>query len=770
VDQVNYDNSDPWPASAGGSGPSLTRLVPSGYGNDVANWIAGPIGGTPGRVFTPPGRPTGLTATATSASSIGLDWTDNSIGEDGFRIERSTDNVSFTLVGTASANATSFEDTGLASNTFYYYRIRAFNNAGTSAYSGRASARTSGSQNVSLIGITDTWRYHQTADLGTAWIGTGYNDNGGGWSSGGGLFYVENSPLPAPKTTPLTLGRRTYYFRIHFNLDVDPAQVSALKLRTVIDDGAVFYLNGNPVPIFILGMESGQTGYSAFANRTVGEAVFEGEFLLDLSSASLVQGDNVLAVEVHQINDGSSDIVFGAELTAELTVEQSSVTADVMDVTPDPRVGPVDSMTIAFSEPVTGFDLSDLSLSRDGGGANLLTGAQTLTSSDGGQTWVLGNLGSLTFLSSEYTLHLLAGGSDIAGGGSRLLTADASDTFRVTSNEIQGTSGDDHYYIRVNGSNLEVFTSAAPNGVPVFSAPLMDVSGLTVHGAAGNDTVEIAGNLPFTPLFNGGAGTDRLIISAGLRRLTANISGDESIEEIVVGGGGRVEVAAGQDLAALTVRDSGRLDVMSSGMTTAALTISGEGVLDLHEHDLIVHATDATRGAVLAAVSGYLKSARNGTGGTWTGPGVTSSAAAGNALTGLAVGAVGNDVVVKHTWNGDANLDGIINIDDYVQIDTGYLAQPANPTYAQGNFNFDNVIDIDDYVLIDTAYLGQSGSLAASAPSRAATSVGAAPSAAQQPVVEQDEKKRRRTSSRGDVWETSVETRRTQRTAAQRRR
>ena len=710
VDQVKYDNSSPWPESAGGSGPSITRVVASGYGNDSGNWIAGPIGGTPGRPFVTPARPSGLTATPTTSSKIRLDWTDGSTGEDGFRIERSTDNVSFTLVSTVGANVTTFEDSNLSPDTFYYYRIRSFNNAGESGNSGRASARTFQSQTLDLIGFTDTWRYHQTADLGTAWYGTNYNDAGGGWNSGPGLLYVENSALPAPKSTPLTLGRRTYYFRIHFNLDVEPSQLSALKLRTIVDDGAVFYLNGNATPFFTVGMTDGQSGYAAFANRTVGEATIE-EFTLP--TTGLVRGDNVLAVEVHQVNDGSSDIVFGAELKGERSVVQPGIVADIVDVSPDPTSGPVNSITITFPEPVTGFGLSDLSLSRDGG-PNLLTGAQTLTSSDGGRTWVLGNLGSLTFLASDYTLHLLAGGSGIVGSSGKALSADAGESFRVGSTAIEGTAGNDTYYIRVNGSNLEVFTSATPTGTPIFSAPLIDVPGLTINGAAGNDTVEVAGALPFKVAFNGGTGTDRLILSAGSHKFTSDSAAADSVEEIVAAGSGRVEIAAAQNLTSLTVRDSGKVDVTAPGVSTDALAIAGQGVLDLHEQDLVVHATAATRDAVLAAVSGFVRSARNGTNGRWTGPGLTSTTAIANPMTGLAPGTVGDDVVVKYTYNGDANLDGRINSDDYFRIDSGFLAQPASPGYRDGDFNYDGRINSDDYFLIDSAFLGQGAPLNAS--------------------------------------------------------
>lgn len=48
VDAVRYDDNAPWPTTPDGDGPSLERVDPTTYGNDVANWQASENGGTPG--------------------------------------------------------------------------------------------------------------------------------------------------------------------------------------------------------------------------------------------------------------------------------------------------------------------------------------------------------------------------------------------------------------------------------------------------------------------------------------------------------------------------------------------------------------------------------------------------------------------------------------------------------------------------------------------------------------------------------------------------
>ncbi len=160
----------------------------------------------------------------------------------------------------------------------------------------------------SLLVITSVWQFNTNLDLTLSnWPAIGYNDST--WQSGGGLFYSEAAALPAPKTTPLGLGRIAYYFRTHFMLAGSPAGAS-LKISTVLDDGAVFYLNGQE--LYRLGMGPETISYSTLANRGVGDAAFEGPFIVP--GSALVAGDNVIAVEAHQSTAGSSDIVFGMTL------------------------------------------------------------------------------------------------------------------------------------------------------------------------------------------------------------------------------------------------------------------------------------------------------------------------------------------------------------------------------------------------------------------------------------------------------------------------
>jgi chitodextrinase len=90
----------------------------------------------------PNGNPSGLSATGITASSIQLNWTDGSSNETAFEIYRATTagGPTYTFLGTVAANVTTFTNTGLTPNNFYYYRVRAVNADGSSAYTNEASA------------------------------------------------------------------------------------------------------------------------------------------------------------------------------------------------------------------------------------------------------------------------------------------------------------------------------------------------------------------------------------------------------------------------------------------------------------------------------------------------------------------------------------------------------------------------------------------------------------------------------------------------------
>ena len=133
--------------------------------------------------------PSNLTTTASSATSISLAWQDNSTNETGFKIDRSTDGVNFSLLTTTLANVTSFTDSGLISGDKYYYRVRATNSSGDSGNSAVASATTT---------LPSPWTQGDIGTVGKAGSATTTA------ASGRSPALARTSPPPPTRSTSFT--------------------------------------------------------------------------------------------------------------------------------------------------------------------------------------------------------------------------------------------------------------------------------------------------------------------------------------------------------------------------------------------------------------------------------------------------------------------------------------------------------------------------------------------------------------------------------------
>ena len=165
-----------------------------------------------------------------------------------------------------------------------------------------------------LVTITNGWRYNQSGyNLGTAWTAPAYDDSL--WPTGKALFYTNFSTLPAALGTKLryTNGVVTYYFRTPFVVTNNATGLQVV-LRHVINDGAIFYLNG--VEITRFNMPAGTVYSTNYASLNIGVPTsILGPY--GFTMTNLVTGTNILAVEVHQYaaTPVNRDACFGAELS-----------------------------------------------------------------------------------------------------------------------------------------------------------------------------------------------------------------------------------------------------------------------------------------------------------------------------------------------------------------------------------------------------------------------------------------------------------------------
>jgi len=172
------------------------QLIPNSAFADVV---------TPGAV---PAKPSALSVTAASYSKINLTWVDNSTNETGFEVSRSTDRTgTYQALGTTAAGATSFIDSvDLDPSTKYWYKIRAVNANGASAYVSTLQASW-----LFNGGLTDaSGNNHNLTGTGTPTYSTDKKEGSNSLSLNGTSQYVDmtstGGAFPSDSYTSRTVG------------------------------------------------------------------------------------------------------------------------------------------------------------------------------------------------------------------------------------------------------------------------------------------------------------------------------------------------------------------------------------------------------------------------------------------------------------------------------------------------------------------------------------------------------------------------------------
>ncbi|HBF19370.1 MAG TPA: hypothetical protein DDW81_04680 [Cryomorphaceae bacterium] len=159
-----------------------------------------------------------------------------------------------------------------------------------------------------------SWKYDTTAtDLSaTSWTSLSYNDSA--WAYGDAIFGYGNGN----DVTTLDYGAdannkyTTHYLRHIFDVD-DASKYDSLIFRVMRDDGVVVYVNGTEA--FRQNMPSGSIGFNTFASTAVGGGD-ETTYFETRVGPMLQTGENVIAVELHQVSANSSDLSFDMEVLA----------------------------------------------------------------------------------------------------------------------------------------------------------------------------------------------------------------------------------------------------------------------------------------------------------------------------------------------------------------------------------------------------------------------------------------------------------------------
>jgi hypothetical protein len=187
-------------------------------------------------------------------------------------------------------------------------------------------------QGLALIEYTNVWKYDETvlplrageraggdarpprvAAAGVKWYEPKFDDSQ--WLSGAGVLgFTKEKPLPPPgqKTSLKKERQLTYYFRKQFVVERDLSEFR-IALDQIIDDGAVYYLNGKEIAR--VRMPEGPITSKTPAAQNVRDPVEELN-AFEIDPKLLPVGTNLLAVEVHQDRTNSSDVAFALRVRA----------------------------------------------------------------------------------------------------------------------------------------------------------------------------------------------------------------------------------------------------------------------------------------------------------------------------------------------------------------------------------------------------------------------------------------------------------------------
>jgi len=190
---------------------------------------AGPVAAS--TVPNPPAAPSALAVSTGSSSQLNLTWNDNSGNEAGFKIERASDGVNFSVIAVTAANATAFANTGLTAGATFQYRVRATNGGGDSDFSGPISGTTFPNAPAAPTNLTATAQSATAVRLN--WVDASSNEDGFiiERRTGNAGAYVERFRTAANATQyaeDVLLGDTDYMYRVRaFNGGGDSAGVEA---------------------------------------------------------------------------------------------------------------------------------------------------------------------------------------------------------------------------------------------------------------------------------------------------------------------------------------------------------------------------------------------------------------------------------------------------------------------------------------------------------------------------------------------------------------
>ncbi len=187
----------------------------------------------------------------------------------------------------------------------YIYSPVTLKAAAPAGYTFTGWASASSSSLTSIFSEGSSWRYYDQGSLdGKNWYAKNFSTTS--WATG-------NAPIGYGKNQATTTASylSCYYFQKTFTLSSAPSANDVYTLNFTVDDGAIVYVNGKEAGRY--NMPSGNVTYDSFASSYAPNNPDTGT--MDIDPSLLQKGSNTIAVEVHNNNLASSDILWDASLS-----------------------------------------------------------------------------------------------------------------------------------------------------------------------------------------------------------------------------------------------------------------------------------------------------------------------------------------------------------------------------------------------------------------------------------------------------------------------
>ncbi|MDD4869941.1 MAG: lamin tail domain-containing protein [Kiritimatiellae bacterium] len=320
VDEVRYNDKSPWPIAASGSGLSLERISESAYGNDPVNWRASQGKPSPGRSNDENKAPVpnaGANIMVRSGFFPANVLLGGSVLEDG--LPNPPGNVAITWSQVSGTGTVTFVDAHMSNATAripvpgsYVLRMTADDSVLQASNDVNVLVSRVYTQ-TTMIATGSVWKYLDNgSDQGTNWVSQTFNDST--WSTGPAqLGYGDGHERTVVSYGGYISNR---YITTYFRRAFDVTNASAVYDMTVFllrDAGGVVYLNG--VEIFRSNIPIGTISNLTLASWAVSGADETNLFDRPVSPDLLVNGTNVIAVEIHQNTTNNADLSFDLKLT-----------------------------------------------------------------------------------------------------------------------------------------------------------------------------------------------------------------------------------------------------------------------------------------------------------------------------------------------------------------------------------------------------------------------------------------------------------------------